>query len=334
MQKLLKVPSEEFRNVLSAVRERVVCPENREGSTDFSAFMRRVKTCLLKDFERRELMPFLAGICGNFGLGRDYAEKALQVREPVTKTSDNSSAGNWSSASAAMGNSSTGDDVNFSFHNREMVNWVEVELKNAAVRVEAGALRYAVGDLEMELKSGGLEGFFKSALSGESGSRPVYRGTGKLVLEPSFSTFFELQLDKDDDYILDFGAYFASELSVEISAVQNKAMSAVFSGQGVFQTRVKGPGLVILSCPGPVEKMVLENSKLIVDGSFAVARSSSLNFDTVKSGKNLLTSFASGEGFINTLQGSGTVFLTPVPGRKILETQLKGGNRFFGSAKN
>ena len=93
---------------------------------------------------------------------------------------------------------------------KDMLNYVEAQLQNEAVRVESGAMRYYQGPIDLQSKMPSVKGFIKSRLSGEKVFRPVYGGSGKLVLEPSFENFFALEL-QNDTYILDRGAYWASD---------------------------------------------------------------------------------------------------------------------------
>ncbi|MCO4783802.1 MAG: AIM24 family protein [Candidatus Cloacimonetes bacterium] len=201
---------------------------------------------------------------------------------------------------------------------KEGVNIVEIEMQNEIIRVEAGAMRYYLGDIEMESTStGGVGGFFKAALSGETFFKPTYKGTGKLVLEPSMHNFFELELN-NEEYILDQGAFWAAEDSIEISAHRNEAIMSMFSGEGWFQTSAKGTGTVIVRAPGPVEIIDMKDDKLVVDGSFAVARSSTLNYSVAKSTKSILGSMTSGEGIVNTIQGTGRVYIAPLPNYSLM----------------
>lgn len=203
----------------------------------------------------------------------------------------------------------------FKICSKDEVNYVEIILKNESVRTESGAMRYMQGSLEMESQAPSVGGFFKSMMSGETAFKPTYKGTGKLVLEHSFKNFHLLELKPGESYILDQGAYYASDITVEVSAYRNAAFSAFFSGEGWFQTIVKGPGKVIFCSPGPVELVELMNDRLVVDGNFAVARSESLKFEVAKATKSLLGSLTSGEGLVNTFTGTGRVYLSPVPNR-------------------
>lgn len=204
----------------------------------------------------------------------------------------------------------------------EGVHWVEVLLENDDVRCEAGAMRYYQGNIQMESKGpGGVGGFLKAAVSGESAFKPLYKGTGKLVLEPSFSGFMAIPL-AGHHLILDRGAYVASDGEIEVSAIANKAGSALLSGEGLFQTSVKGTGTVIVSIPGPVQTIDLQNDRLVVDGSFAVARTANLNFSVQKSTKSMLGSMTSGEGLVNVIEGTGRVWLCPVPFKEVMYQQI------------
>lgn len=203
----------------------------------------------------------------------------------------------------------------FEIKSREGVQWVEVILNNETVRTEAGAMRSIQGGIQMESKAaggGGLGGLLKAAVTGESLFRPHYQGTGKLMLEPTLTSFFALQL-QGEEYILDRGAYWASDGSVEVTARRNQAMTALTSGEGLFQTSVKGHGTVIVQTPGPIEVLDLQNGRLVVDGPYAVARSASLNYRMEKSTKSLIGSMTSGEGLVNVIEGSGRVYLSQVP---------------------
>ena len=208
----------------------------------------------------------------------------------------------------------------------DAVSYVEVILDNETVRAEAGAMRYILGDIEMTAQMPGLKSFFKAKATGETAVKPEYSGTGKLVLEPSFSEFFELELS-GETFILDQGAYWASDGSVEVGAVANKAASALLSGEGIFQTKVSGRGSVIVQAPGQIEVLELQDQKLVVDGSFAVARDAALDFSVRKSTKSILGSMASGEGLVNVIQGTGVVWLAPVPNKTTLMRSL-----FWGGA--
>jgi uncharacterized protein (AIM24 family) len=78
---------------------------------------------------------------------------------------------------------------------------------------------------------------------------------------------------------------------------------------------------------GPLERVDLNNDTLVVDGSFAVARTSDLEYGLEKATKGLFSSFTSGEGLVNTFRGTGSVLIAPVPNRFITLLQEFGGLR-------
>jgi len=205
----------------------------------------------------------------------------------------------------------------WSIKKRDLVSYVEAELDNESVRTEAGAMRYYQGPIQMESKMPSIGGFLKSRLSGEKVFRPVYTGSGKLVLEPSFEHFFELKLE-DQACVLDRGAYWASDSGIETDIKINKVSTSLLAGEGIIQTVVKGTGSVIVKAPGPIEVIDLQDDRLVVDGSFAVARSTSLDFSIQQSTRSLLGTVTSGEVLVSVLQGTGRVYLSPIPNHTLM----------------
>jgi uncharacterized protein (AIM24 family) len=202
-----------------------------------------------------------------------------------------------------------------------LLSFVEVELTNESVRSEAGALRYYQGPIEMKAQLPSVGGFFKSKLSGQKVIRPVYSGTGVVMLEPSFHDFFALELD-DETYILDRGAYWASDVDIDVTARVNKISTSMLSGEGLIQTAVVGTGTVIVRSPGPVQRIDLNSDRIVVDGSFAVARSAGLNFTVQASTRSVFGMFFSGELIVSVIEGTGTVYLAPVPNHALMQQEL------------
>lgn len=201
--------------------------------------------------------------------------------------------------------------VTFDVVTRERLNMVQVELENAAFRYEAGAMHYMKGNLELQSDMPGVGSIFKSMITKEKVIKPVISGTGVVYLTPSFGEFTILELD-NDEWILDRGAYYASELEVELGAYTNRAISAMFSGEKWFQTVVAGTGKVIINSAGPLEEVELINDKLIVDGNFAVARTSGVDLKVTKATRGIFSTVISGEGLVNTFSGTGKVLIAPV----------------------
>ncbi|KYC41375.1 hypothetical protein WA1_21980 [Scytonema hofmannii PCC 7110] len=195
---------------------------------------------------------------------------------------------------------------------KEGLRLVKVILQNETVRTESGALYYMRGNITMQSKTPSAGGFLKSLATGENIFRPTYTGTGELYLEPSLSGFHIMELN-GTEWILDSGAYWASDGNVEVGVERNKLLSGLIGGEGLFQTKVKGRGQVVMMAQGPVEVVQLQNDRLVVDGNFAIARTNTLNYRVEKATKSILGSMTSGEFLVNTFEGTGTILLAPIP---------------------
>ncbi|MEW5822142.1 MAG: AIM24 family protein [Cyanobacteriota bacterium] len=202
--------------------------------------------------------------------------------------------------------------VSFEIVEKEFLKMVKINLSNETVRTEAGAMYYYHGNIQMDAQMQKAGGLLKSFVSGEKLVRPTYAGTGVLYLEPSYGEFTILEVS-GNEWILDQGAFYASEMSVNVDAFRNKAISGMVSGEGMWQTKVSGSGKVVITSQGPLETIELNNSKLVVDGKFAVARTGNLEFKVEKATKGLFGSMISGEGLVNTYSGTGKVLVAPVP---------------------
>jgi uncharacterized protein (AIM24 family) len=106
-------------------------------------------------------------------------------------------------------------------------------------------------------------------------------------------------------------------MGIEIGSFTNKSISGLFSGEGFFQTKVSGVGKLVILSNGPLETIELNNGKLVVDGSFAVARQSSVQLTVSKANKGIFGSMISGEGIVNTFTGTGKVLIAPAANRYI-----------------
>jgi len=213
-------------------------------------------------------------------------------------------------------------------HNSEMMYFMDkqnmkarqpvIYLNNDSVKLEPGAMSYFQGNLEMVsgVTAKNLIGrVFTGAVTGESVAQPEYKGTGMIVLEPSFKHFIVIELQTGEEIIVDKGMFFAAQGCANVSAFMQKNLSsAAFGGEGIFQQSIKGPGLCILECEVPmceIDIIELNNDVLKVDGNFAVLRTGGINFTVERSAKTLVGSAVSGEGLVNVYRGSGQVWLAP-----------------------
>lgn len=194
---------------------------------------------------------------------------------------------------------------------------IAVYLNNDKVSIEPGAMSYFKGQIEMVsgVTAGNVLGrVFSSATTGEGVAQPEYRGTGLLVLEPSFKHFILLNMEKED-IIVDKGMFYCAQGGIDVKPVMMKNVSsALLGGEGIFQMRLTGSGLAVLECAVPtceIDVVELNNETLKVDGNFAILRSGNIEFTVERSAKTLIGSAVSGEGLVNVYRGTGSVWLAP-----------------------
>lgn len=209
---------------------------------------------------------------------------------------------------------------------------VLVELNNNEYTLSAGSMQWTLGNVEISSDVKGVGDFFGKAIKGavtkEAAVKPKYKGTGILMLEPTYRhIILEDMSEWPTGIVLDDGMFLACESSVEQQVVmRSNISSAVFGKEGLFNLKLVGNGIVALESYVPRDELIeitLENDVLRVDGNFAVAWSGSLEFSVEKSTKTLLGSGMTGEGLVNVYRGSGKVLLAPVSGEAM---SLRNGN--------
>ncbi|MDE6961029.1 MAG: AIM24 family protein [Lachnospiraceae bacterium] len=195
------------------------------------------------------------------------------------------------------------------------------ELSKSHVTIQAGAMQWMAGNVNATTGVKGVGDLIGKAMrgkvTGESAIKPEYTGDGTLVLEPTYKYILLEDLrDWGGSIILDDGLFLACESNLKHKAVmRSNFSSAVAGGEGLFNLGITGEGVVCLESNCPREELIeitLNNDVLKVDGNFAIAWSSTLEFTVERSGKTLIGSAASGEGLVNVYRGTGKVLLAPV----------------------
>jgi uncharacterized protein (AIM24 family)/DNA-directed RNA polymerase subunit RPC12/RpoP len=198
---------------------------------------------------------------------------------------------------------------------------VRIRMNKHHVRVEPGALYFMKGHLQMKASTGG--GVFKAVsrkmLSGESFFVNQIHGVGEIYLEPTFGHFLLKEISEADEaLIVDRGMFYAGTAGLDITAQSQKNISsALFGGEGFFQTKIKGSGVAVLYSPVPrneIQELELRGDKLWVDGNFALARTEGVIFRVEKSSKGWLSTAVSGEGLLQSFEGVGKVWIAPTQG--------------------
>ena len=209
---------------------------------------------------------------------------------------------------------------------------LRIRLSDDAVRTEPGALQFLKGHIEMESNTGqggGFGGLMKGALNaartGETMFKPLYRGRGEMYLEPTFGHFWLMELSNQTLYA-DQGLFFCCEDSVKVEAHKVESFSArMAGGEGRYQTKVSGSGMVVFRIPVPLKEIVeleLQEETLQVDGSFALLRTGDVHFSVERASNSLAGAVTSGEGLLQTFRGTGRVWIAPT---QPLYERMRGG---------
>jgi uncharacterized protein (AIM24 family) len=196
----------------------------------------------------------------------------------------------------------------------EGMRYVDIHLDHEMVRCESGALNYMIGDIAIHSQLvPSVGGVVSSLLAGESVYRRTYSGTGTITLESSLGGFHIVELN-GESWILEKGAYWASEGSVNLQFFRERLITSLWAGEGIvyLQTKVAGEGKVVLTTKGPVEELLLEDGKeVVVDGDCVIGRTASVSFKMRRPTKNFMGRFTAGEPFVRVYTGPGKILLNP-----------------------
>lgn len=214
---------------------------------------------------------------------------------------------------------------------------VRITLDRGEAIAESGALHFLVGQIDLDGGIGGVAGIGKAMVNKfvtrEAAVLPRYKGSGQVYLEPSFSHFLIYQL-RDEEIIADKGMFYCGQGGLDVgAALQRNVSSALFGGEGLFQTRVKGTGIAVFESPVPVDEVMridLKDETLRVDGNFALMRTGRIEFSVERSSRGLVGSLTSGEGLLQTFRGVGSVWLAPT--QDVYQRLRAGGVAALGAA--
>jgi len=194
---------------------------------------------------------------------------------------------------------------------------VKIVLRDSHCRLEAGAMYYMRGNIEIEAKIGGFGKALGAIMTKETVVKPKYKGTGEIYLQPSYG-YFALVYLNSEECAVENGMYYASEGTIDVSVVQQKTLATgLFGGDGFFQVLLKGTGWVVLHTPVPldeIQKVKLNNDKLVLDAHFALLRKGAIDYTIEKAAKGVWGTVISGEGLVHVYRGLGEVWIAPTLG--------------------
>ncbi|MBX3120336.1 MAG: TIGR00266 family protein [Fimbriimonadaceae bacterium] len=180
-----------------------------------------------------------------------------------------------------------------------------------SIRAEAGAMVSMSPTITLDSKAqGGLGKAFGRLLGGESFFQTFFHAThgpGELVLAPAaIGDIMPIQL-QGEGWMVTSGSYLAGSPHLEIETRAN--VKAFFAGEGLFIMRIAGTGQLFLSSFGAIRRIDLAHGEsYIVDTGHIVAFSETMGYQVHAATKSLIGSFTSGEGYVATFSGPGTLF--------------------------
>lgn len=186
------------------------------------------------------------------------------------------------------------------------------------VKVEPGAMVGYSDGISVETKAeGGLFGGLKRMVAGESFFQNTYTAPaqgGELVLAPSLPGDMMVLNLTGGEFMLQSGAYVASEMTVATDAKWGSAKGFFGSGSLIL-IKVTGQGKLLLGCYGAIEERVLQpGEKYTLDTGHIVGFDGSITFNVKRVG-GWKSTILSGEGLVCELTG---------PGRVLMQTRSEG----------
>lgn len=192
-----------------------------------------------------------------------------------------------------------------------------------SVILQAGAMQIMTGNVNVstDLKGAGdlVKKMFGGAVTGESAIKPKYTGVGAVILEPTYKhIILEDIASWGGAIVVNDGMFLACDGTIDTKVQRPQSVSsAVLGGEGLFNIRMQGNGIIALESDVPRQELVefvLDNDQIKIDGNMAVAWSPSLQFTVERTTKTLIGSAASGEGLVNVYRGTGKILVATVAG--------------------
>lgn len=211
--------------------------------------------------------------------------------------------------------------MRFSMDSNMQFPLVELSLNQGeTVFIQRGSMVYHTPNVtlntQLNASGSGLGRFVKavgrSMVSGESTfiTQAVSQSdNGYLALAPDApGQVIPLQLG-EKQYRLNDGAFLALDGTAYYTMERQSVGKALFGGQGgLFVMTTQGQGTLLANAFGSIKKIELHNQEVTIDNAHVVAWSQSLNYN-IHLGNGFWQSIGTGEGVVNTFQGTGEVYV-------------------------
>lgn len=187
------------------------------------------------------------------------------------------------------------------------------------LKSQAGAMKWMDTSITMTTSmAGGLGGFFKRSIMGESGFLNFFEAQapgGRVAFGHTFpGTILPVEVGQQS-LVCQKRAFLCATPGVELElAFQKRLSSGFFGGEGFIMQALKGEGTAFVEIDGEVAELTLAPGEAIrvETGAVGMFESSvTMDIEMVKGFSNVLFG---GEGlFLTTLRGPGKVWLQTMP---------------------
>jgi uncharacterized protein (TIGR00266 family) len=180
------------------------------------------------------------------------------------------------------------------------------------VRAEGGAM---VAMRNVQIETGATGGLFKSLkrsiLGGESFFQNTFTATSndaQVMLAPALTGDVMVREMKDEQMIVQSGAYLGSSMGIEVSTDWGGART-FFGGEGLFMLRCTGSGTLITGAYGAIHEEILrDGEQFVVDSGHVVAFQAGMKYELNKFG-SWKSTILGGEGVVITFTGPGQLYM-------------------------
>ena len=211
--------------------------------------------------------------------------------------------------------------MRFSMDSNMQFPLVELSLNQGeTVFIQRGSMVYHTPNVtlntQLNASGSGLGRFVKavgrSMVSGESTfitQAVAQSNNGYLALAPDApGQVIPLQLG-EKQYRLNDGAFLALDGTAYYTMERQSVGKAIFGGQGgLFVMTTQGQGTLLANAFGSMKRIELHNQEVTIDNAHVVAWSQSLNYN-IHLENGFWQSIGTGEGVVNTFQGTGEVYV-------------------------
>eukprot|EP00892_Ulva_mutabilis_P005027 jgi/Ulvmu1/2897/UM146_0039.1 len=190
---------------------------------------------------------------------------------------------------------------------------------NDLVKAESGAMvTMSSGvDVEAKLEGGAGAAAFRSCCAGESlfmshfKLKPGMGNRHDLLLAPAVpGDIMLVHLNGSQSWAIQKASFMACDETVAIGTKVQGLAAACCSGEGLFVLKATGVGRLLINSYGGIIRYDLKPGEVRkIDNGYLVAWHEQMDYKISKAGSSLIGSFLSGEGFVCSFTGPGTVYV-------------------------